>query len=408
MNQDSVAQAIDSDMKIGWMGTGRMGFAMAARLLAAGCNVAVYNRTRSKAEPLAEKGAVIVDVPAEIADRDIVFTMVSGPADLRSVVSGDNGLLSSTGSPQLLIDCSSVSADGSAEVRNELATRGTAMLSAPVSGNAKVVTAGLLTLVVSGPKEAFTIAEPYLNTLGTGVTYVGDAELARMVKICHNVLLGVVTQCMAEITVLAEKGGVPRHALLEFINNSAKILCCRPERIKSRAGQLLFLNRASNHDATHVELFDCVLHLLNCEVRMLQGDCAQTDKSIRVLCAQLRNFFVLYQDNFRSQVRIGPMMILTDMQTNRLHINSLVIHLLQSKVDIVDIDLLAQWRSFNNGHEVTKIFVLRYQRPDVMHVTVCVDIHSQHSLAIDHDLAALACFSLLGRSGQTSQSARYK
>ena len=220
MNQDSVAQAIDSDMKIGWMGTGRMGFAMAARLLAAGCNVAVYNRTRSKAEPLAEKGAVIVDVPAEIADRDIVFTMVSGPADLRSVVSGDNGLLSSTGSPQLLIDCSSVSADGSAEVRNELATRGTAMLSAPVSGNAKVVTAGLLTLVVSGPKEAFTIAEPYLNTLGTGVTYVGDAELARMVKICHNVLLGVVTQCMAEITVLAEKGGVPRHALLEFINNS--------------------------------------------------------------------------------------------------------------------------------------------------------------------------------------------
>jgi 3-hydroxyisobutyrate dehydrogenase-like beta-hydroxyacid dehydrogenase len=94
------------------------------------------------------------------------------------------------------------------------------MLSAPVSGNAKVVSAGKLTLVASGPVSAFAMAEPYLAALGTGVTYVGEGELARMVKICHNVLLGVVTQCMAEITVLAEKGGVPRHALLEFINNS--------------------------------------------------------------------------------------------------------------------------------------------------------------------------------------------
>ena len=80
--------------------------------------------------------------------------------------------------------------------------------------------AGKLTLVASGPESAFKMAEPYLQTLGIGVTYVGDGELARMVKICHNVLLGVVTQCLAEITVLAEKGGVPRHALLEFINDS--------------------------------------------------------------------------------------------------------------------------------------------------------------------------------------------
>jgi 3-hydroxyisobutyrate dehydrogenase-like beta-hydroxyacid dehydrogenase len=94
------------------------------------------------------------------------------------------------------------------------------MLSSPVSGNAKVVTAGKLTLVASGPADAFSIAEPYLKSLGAGVTYVGEGELARMVKICHNVMLGVVTQCLAEITVLAEKGGVPRHALLDFINDS--------------------------------------------------------------------------------------------------------------------------------------------------------------------------------------------
>jgi 3-hydroxyisobutyrate dehydrogenase-like beta-hydroxyacid dehydrogenase len=120
----------------------------------------------------------------------------------------------------MLVDCSSVSEEGSQEVRYALAERNCQMLSAPVSGNAKVVAAGRLTLVVSGPAPAFDIVHPYLEALGEGVTYVGEGELARMVKICHNVLLGVVTQSLAEITVLAEKGGVPCHALLKFINNS--------------------------------------------------------------------------------------------------------------------------------------------------------------------------------------------
>ena len=197
-----------------------MGYAMAKRLLEAGCDVAVYNRTRAKAEPLQEFGAAIVDSPAELGSRDIIFTMVSGPADLKEVIAGDNGVLSGAETPSMLVDCSSVSADGSDEVRSILATRGATMLSAPVSGNAKVVAAGRLTLVASGPKTTFDVAEPYLEALGEGVTYVGEGELARMVKICHNVLLGVVTQCLAEITILAEKGGVPRHALLDFINHS--------------------------------------------------------------------------------------------------------------------------------------------------------------------------------------------
>ncbi|MFB3078463.1 MAG: NAD(P)-dependent oxidoreductase, partial [Lysobacterales bacterium] len=206
--------------KLGWMGTGRMGFAMATRLLKAGCDVSVYNRTRSKAEPLEEYGAHIVDTPAELADRDIVFSMVTGPQDLISIICGDQGVLSGSAVPKLHIDCSSVSEDGSQQVRDTLRSRGCDMLSAPVSGNAKVIEAGGLTIVASGPETAFELAEPYLNTIGKGVTYVGTGELARMVKICHNVLLGVVTQSLAEITVLAEKRGVPRHALLDFINNS--------------------------------------------------------------------------------------------------------------------------------------------------------------------------------------------
>lgn len=206
--------------KLGWIGTGRMGFAMAKRLLEAGCDVSVYNRTRSKAEPLEAYGATIVNTPAELADRDIVFSMVSGSDDLSSVVSGDNGVLSGPDVPTLLVDCSSVSEEGSQKVRDALEDRGCDMLSAPVSGNAKVIAAGRLTIVASGPESAFSMAEKYLEAIGEGVTYVGKGELARMVKICHNILLGVVTQSLAEITVLAEKGGVPRHALLDFINNS--------------------------------------------------------------------------------------------------------------------------------------------------------------------------------------------
>jgi 3-hydroxyisobutyrate dehydrogenase-like beta-hydroxyacid dehydrogenase len=89
-----------------------------------------------------------------------------------------------------------------------------------VSGNPSVVRAGKLTLVVSGPEEAWEVAQPYLEVLGAGATYVGEGDAARLAKICHNLMLGVVAQSMAEITVLAEKGGLKRAAFLEFLNNS--------------------------------------------------------------------------------------------------------------------------------------------------------------------------------------------
>jgi len=205
---------------LGWIGVGRMGYAMAKRLLDDGCNVTVYNRTRAKAEKLKPVGARIVDTPAELAGCDVVFCMVSSADDLYSVVCGEHGVLSGSDTPKLLIDCSSVSEEGSQRVRDVLQDRGCDMLSAPVSGNAKVIKAGRLTIVASGPEPAFVLGKPYLDVIGECVTYVGEGELSRMVKICHNVLLGVVTQSLAEITVLAEKGGVSRNALLDFINNS--------------------------------------------------------------------------------------------------------------------------------------------------------------------------------------------
>lgn len=206
---------------IGWIGAGRMGYPMAQRLAKAGCDIAVYNRTRSKAEPLAEAGAVIVDAPAALAGRDIVFTMVAASDDLLEVISGPEGVLSGSGGPpKIFVDCTSVSEEASAEARADVGRVGAAFLAAPVSGNTKVVKAGKLSIVASGPRETYDEVEGYLGLLGRSASYVGEGELARFCKISHNVFLGVVIQSLVEITVLAEKAGVPRHAFLEFMNNS--------------------------------------------------------------------------------------------------------------------------------------------------------------------------------------------
>jgi len=206
--------------KIGWIGAGRMGFEMARRLAKGGCDIAVWNRTRAKAEPLAKDGAKVVDGLPDLAGCDIVFCMVSTYDDVKEVIAGPKGLLSGSAKPRMVVECSSISLDGSADLRKILAAKGVELLSAPVSGNAKVIKAGKLTFVVSGPKAAYDTAAPFLAMMGQGSSYVGEGELSRIVKICHNVMLGVVTQCMAEITVLAEKAGVPRHAFLDFLNKS--------------------------------------------------------------------------------------------------------------------------------------------------------------------------------------------
>jgi 3-hydroxyisobutyrate dehydrogenase-like beta-hydroxyacid dehydrogenase len=198
-----------------------MGLAMATRLAKAGVDLTAWNRTRAKAEPLAEHGASIADTIAALRDLDVVFTMVSTPADLEQVLLGDGALLQDPDHvPGVVIDCSTVSTESSERIRAACDERGVAFLAAPVSGNGKVVKAGGLSLVVSGPEETYQRVAPLFEHVGKSATYVGEGDVARLVKICHNLFLGVVTQSMAEITVLAEKGGVSRHAFLDFLNES--------------------------------------------------------------------------------------------------------------------------------------------------------------------------------------------
>jgi len=207
--------------RIGWIGAGRMGSAMVGRLLDSGYDVTVWNRTREKAEALERDGARLAGALSELADCDVVFTMVAGSEDLKQVTIGPGGLLTrGDRAPAILIDSSTVSAEASEEVRAAGELAGTALLAAPVSGNPSVVRAGRVTVAVSGPREAFEAARPILSSLGRGVTYVGEGDRARLVKICHNLMLGVVAQTLAEITVLAEKGGISRTDFLSFLNDS--------------------------------------------------------------------------------------------------------------------------------------------------------------------------------------------
>ncbi len=209
--------------KIGWIGIGRMGVEMAGRLVKAGCDIVVWNRTRAKAEPLAACGARVADRLGELASCDIVFTMVSTYDDVKEVLLGPQGLIAQGDGkvPRIIIECSSISLEGSAELRAALDKAGSKMLAAPVSGNGKVIKAGKLSWVTSGPRAVHDECLPFLEAIGPrGASYVGEGELSRIAKICHNVFLGVVTQSLAELTVLAEKAGLPRHAFLDFINSS--------------------------------------------------------------------------------------------------------------------------------------------------------------------------------------------
>jgi 3-hydroxyisobutyrate dehydrogenase len=196
---------------------------MAERLLKAGYDVSIWNRTRAKAEPLAAKGGAIVDTLGGLAGVDVVFSIVSTGKDLEQVYFGKDGIVAGGNGklPPVFVDCSTIAVEESARIRKRLREAGADFIAAPVSGNAKVIKAGKLSAVASGPEAAFRKVSAMIEAFApNGVSYVGEGELARVCKIAHNVMLGVVIENLIEITLLANKMGIPRLAFLSFMNNS--------------------------------------------------------------------------------------------------------------------------------------------------------------------------------------------
>lgn len=214
--------ATKNAQKIGWIGMGRMGQPMAERLIKAGHDVLIWNRTRAKAEPLAKLGGKIADHLYELKHVDVLFSILDTGKSVQEVLYGKNGVCSQAGKmPPIVVDCSTIAVEESVAIRDRLKQLGSDFIAAPVSGNAKVIKAGKLSAVVSGPEAACKTAMPLIEIFAPqGVSYVGEGELARVCKIAHNVMLGVVIENLIEITLLTNKMGVPRHAFLAFLNNS--------------------------------------------------------------------------------------------------------------------------------------------------------------------------------------------
>ena len=203
---------------VAWIGTGRMGSAMVRRLLGAAIPVTVWNRTAPRAQDLVGAGAVVVTELAEAAAHALVFTSVSSSPDLLEVA---QRIIGAAAVPDVLVDTSTVSTAATRSVRERCAARGIRFLSAPVSGNPSAVAAGNAAFVCSGSADAFKRVLPLLLHIGKGARYVGAADEAALLKLCHNLLLATMTEGLAEIIVLCERLGLSRTVLMEFINESA-------------------------------------------------------------------------------------------------------------------------------------------------------------------------------------------
>jgi 3-hydroxyisobutyrate dehydrogenase-like beta-hydroxyacid dehydrogenase len=208
-----------SEQRVAVVGLGKMGNPIAERILEAGFPLAVFNRTRARTTPLAERGATVLDSAADaLADADVCITMLADDEALEAVATE---VLAGARAGTALVDMSTVSVAVSERVAERAAEAGVAFLRAPVSGNPTVVRGGTLTIVVSGPDEASQRLDPVLRAIGPKVFYVGDGERARVVKLVLQVLVGGTAELLGEALVLGESGGVDRAELLEVINASA-------------------------------------------------------------------------------------------------------------------------------------------------------------------------------------------
>ena len=208
--------------KLGFIGLGVMGGQMVSRLLDQGHSVTGYNRTRSKAQWLVDRGMQWADSPREVAAAaDTTFAMVTNAAALASITEGPDGLLMAMGKGRIFIDMSTVSPATSLALADKVRARGADMVDAPVSGSVITLQEGKLSVMVGGSHEAFVRVKPLLLDIGPKVTHVGGNGVALAMKIAVNLSLAVQMLAFSEGVLLAEKSGIPREVAVDVLVNSA-------------------------------------------------------------------------------------------------------------------------------------------------------------------------------------------
>jgi 2-hydroxy-3-oxopropionate reductase len=205
--------------KVGFVGLGIMGAAMAGNLLEAGHDLVVHNRTRTKAEQLTQYGALVADSPREVAESsDISITMLPGPSEVEEVVAGEGGLLEGAKEGSLIVDMSTSSPPLARELARTARERAVGMLDAPVSGGDVGARNGTLSIMVGGDEGDFERARPLFDVMGATVNHVGPSGAGQVVKACNQVVVALTIEAVSEALVLGSKGGVAPEKILEVLS----------------------------------------------------------------------------------------------------------------------------------------------------------------------------------------------
>ncbi|TIX91391.1 NAD(P)-dependent oxidoreductase [Rhizobium sp. P44RR-XXIV] len=208
-------------MKVGFIGLGQMGSAMAANLLKAGHEVTVYNRSRDKAEALAGEGAKVAATVADACGGDAVFTMLAHDDALSAVVHGDGGVLASLGKGAVHISASTISVAMSERLTRDHAAAGQRFVAAPVFGRSEAAAAAKLFVAAAGAPDAIETVTPLFEAIGQRTFVLGEEpKSANLVKLSGNFLIASVIESLGEAMALVEKGGVDRHAYLDLLTST--------------------------------------------------------------------------------------------------------------------------------------------------------------------------------------------
>ncbi len=207
---------------VGFIGLGNMGSHIVCRLLDKKHTVTGYNRTRSKAQWLLDRGMKWGDSPREVcAAADVTFVMVTNSHALESLAEGPDGFLAGISAGKILIDMSTIAPTASRALAAKVRAKGADMVDAPVSGSVLTLQQGNLSVMVGGRSEAFERIKPLLLDLGPKVTHVGENGLALSLKIAINLSLAVQMLAFSEGVLLAEKSGIDRAVAVEVMTHSA-------------------------------------------------------------------------------------------------------------------------------------------------------------------------------------------